>query len=183
MKWKLIRDVPGRYGFVARLFHWGMAYLLIWQFLTLIGWGVLGDGPFMQAVSLFGPAHGTVGLFVFILVFLRLAWTLSNRQTRPVDPGALGRLARATHGIFYFLMIIVPGLALIRSYGNGKGFQLGALAIIPKTGEKIDWLMAPANLLHGPLAWTLAVLIAGHIGMALFHGIVLRDGLLRRMAG
>lgn len=29
----------------------------------------------------------------------------------------------------------------------------------------------------------MGVLILGHIAMALFHQIVLRDGLLRRMAG
>lgn len=44
-------------------------------------------------------------------------------------------------------------------------------------------MVAPANLLHGVLSWCLSALIAGHIVMALFHQLALKDGTLARMAG
>jgi cytochrome b561 len=44
-------------------------------------------------------------------------------------------------------------------------------------------MMAPANALHSLLSWVLCVLIVAHILAALFHRLVLKDGILSRMAG
>jgi cytochrome b561 len=44
-------------------------------------------------------------------------------------------------------------------------------------------MMAPANALHSLLSWVLCVLIVAHILVALFHRLVLKDGILSRMAG
>lgn len=179
----IVVDTAKRYGLVTRLFHWSMAYLLLWQFVTLLGWRLIGDGPFMRTVSALGPAHGTVGILVFCLVMPRLVWALTNRSRRPANAGLSGLMAKAVHGVFYLLMIVVPALALTRAYGSGKGFALWDVQLIAKTGQEVKWLVAPANLLHGPLAWTLAILIAGHIMAAAFHGLVLRDGTIDRMTG
>ncbi len=179
-----LRDTPRRYGLVSRAFHWGAAYLLLWQFATLLGWRWLGDGPVMRAVSLAGPYHGTVGVLVLALLLPRVVWSLAERRRRPAgERTMLGPLRAAVHSAFYVLMLVVPGLALLRAYANGKGYELWDVALIPATGVVVEWLVLPADRLHGPLAWTLAVLIAGHISMALFHALARRDGTLRRMAG
>ncbi|RIX99526.1 cytochrome b [Aureimonas flava] len=179
-----LRDTPQRYGLVSRALHWAAAYLLLWQFATLLGWRWLGDGPVMRAVSLLGPYHGTVGVLILALLLPRMAWSLVERRRRPRDaPTALGRLRAGVHGAFYALMLLVPGLALARAYGNGKGYELWEIALIPATGVTMEWLVAPADLLHGPLAWTLAALIAGHVSMALIHHFARGDETLRRMAG
>lgn len=181
---QFLKDMPARYGLVSRSFHWIMAYLLLWQFLMLIGWGVLGEGEVMRTLMQFGPAHGTVGILVFVLLLPRALWALANRRSRPVaDPTPLGWMARAVHGLFYILMLVVPAVAIVRTYGSGKGLELWGAQLFPATGQKTEWLIQPADLLHGPLAWTLAALMLGHILMALFHGIVRRDGTLSRMAG
>ena len=179
-----LADGPDRYGLVSRAFHWVMAYLLLWQFLTLLGWRLLGDGAVMRTASLLGPAHGTVGVLVIGLVVPRAAWAGWNRRRRPAADSTLaGWLARGVHALFYLLMAVVPALALARAYGSGKGYALWGLQVMPATGREVGWLVAPADLLHKPLAWTLAVLVAGHIAMALLHGLVRRDGVLARMAG
>ncbi len=43
------------------------------------------------------------------------------------------------------------------------------------------WVSERRNALHGLLGWTLLALIAGHVAMALWHGLVRRDATLRRM--
>jgi hypothetical protein len=43
--------------------------------------------------------------------------------------------------------------------------------------------MAPADLLHGVLAWSLLALIAGHVNMVLIHRHHLKDDTLTRMLG
>lgn len=179
-----LRDTPQRYGLVSRLLHWGAAYLLLWQFATLVGWRWLGDGAVMRSVSMFGPAHGTVGVLVLVLLLPRFAWSLRERGRRPArERGLPGRLAALVHGSFYTLMLAVPALALLRAYGSGKGFSLWNVALVPATGERTPWLVRPADLLHGPLAWTLCALIGVHVAAALFHVLVRRDGTLARMAG
>ena len=57
----------------------------------------------------------------------------------------------------------------------------GEAELVAPGGEPNPVLTAPANLAHGFLGWTLLVLIAGHVAMALYHGLVRRDGTLTRM--
>ncbi len=76
-------DSPERYGLVSRALHWGMAYLLIWQFFTILTWRVFGPAEWVKFVTSFGPYHGTVGLLVLPLVVIRAVWVLVNRKRRP----------------------------------------------------------------------------------------------------
>ena len=43
--------------------------------------------------------------------------------------------------------------------------------------------MAPANLSHGVIAWTLLAVVAGHVAMVALHHFFWRDTTLARMAG
>lgn len=178
------RDTPVRYGLVSRGLHWGMAYLLIWQFVGLLTWKIFGDSQIARTVSSLGPDHGTVGLLVLALVMVRAAWWLSGWSGRPPHAaGWEGRAALFAHVALYGLMFAIPALALLRTYGGGKGWAIGAVQLIPETGVKVAWMIAPADRLHGLLAWGLSILILGHIGMALVHRFVCKDGTLARMAG
>lgn len=174
-----LSDTALRYGAVSRALHWGMALLFAWQFLGMGLRAALGRVPL---VGFFVGTHVTVGLLILALAVLRLLWALANRRHRPpYDAGALGLAARLGHGALYALMLVVPALALLRLYGSGRGYAPFGLELIAPTGEKIEALMAPADALHGPLAWTLAAFIAGHIVMVAVHQLYLGDGILHRM--
>ncbi|AOR76426.1 cytochrome b [Novosphingobium resinovorum] len=177
------RDTPLAYGFVTRVFHWTMACLIGWQFMVASGWRVFGDSAVMKTVSLLGPSHRAAGALLLALVVPRAMWAFRNRCQRPVDHGVPGTSARIVHVMIYLLLFIVPGLALARTYANGKGFDLWGLRLVPGAGHRIEWLTGMADLLHAPLAWGFAVLVTGHVVMAVVHTAVLRDGLLRRMIG
>ncbi|MFQ8430499.1 cytochrome b [Amaricoccus sp. W119] len=178
-----LRDTPKRYGLVSRALHWSMAALFAWQFLGIVVRGVVAKDSALD--QLFQTTHSPFGFLLFLLVLIRALWTLSNRRTRPAyDRGPLGVAARAGHAALYALMVVVPLLALLRAYGTGRGLNaFGLLQIIPATGERIGWLVAPASALHGPLAWALLVLIAGHVAMVFVHRDLLRDNVLAKMAG
>lgn len=178
------QDTPQRYGLVSRILHWAVAYLLVWQFVTILGWRILGDGPFMRAVWQLGPYHGTVGVLVLALFVPRLLWTLASRdRRRREDASWRWALARLVHALLYGLMFVVPALALLRAYAAGKGYELWGLAIVPATGVERPWLAAPADRLHGPLAWALATLIAGHAVMAVLPAGRGGAAAIGRMAG
>lgn len=178
-----LRDTPERYGLVSRALHWSMAALFAWQFLGVAVRSVVAEDSAPD--HFFHATHSPFGFLLFLLVLIRVLWTLTSRKTRPAyDRGPLGIAARAGHAALYALMIVVPLLALLRAYGTGRGLNAFGLAqIIPATGERIGWLVAPASALHGPLAWTLLVLIGGHIAMVFVHRGLLRDNVLAKMAG
>lgn len=172
-------DNAQRYGVVSRALHWTMAAVFLWQF---VGMGLriaLGRAPL---VSFMVGTHGPLGALLFVLVVVRVLWGLLNRRRRPsYEPGLLGTLARAGHISLYVLMAIVPALALLRAWGSGRGFQPFGLPVFPATGEQVAWAMAPANALHGLLAWALLLLIAGHVFMVFVHHFIRRDDTARRM--
>lgn len=173
------RDTPERYGLISRTLHWGMALVFTWQFLGMIGREVLGRTPLVSAVA---STHSSVGTLLFVLIVVRLLWAMISDSRRPAyQTGILGFFAKIGHWSLYALMFIVPLLALVRSYGSGKGLSPFGFELFTATGVQIPWLTAPGNALHGLLAWVLLALIAGHVFMVLFHRYIMRDEIAGRM--
>lgn len=168
------------YGLVSRTLHWTMALLFVWQFVTVFLSAVAEDTGIER---FFWGTHYSVGFTLWVLVLLRGAWGLSQLKHRPPHEGPplLQRAATLGHLALYLLMVIVPSLAILRAAGNGRGLSVYGIQLVAPGGEANPALTAPANLLHGFLGWTLFVLIAGHIAMALWHGLVRRDATLRHM--
>ena len=176
-----LMDSPQRYGTPSRLLHWCMALLLAWQFTGMAVKLILGKHP---VSAFFVGTHGSVGALLFALLLVRLLWALCNWGRRPPrSPDAVGWFAKAGHIVMYALMLIVPWQALLRAYGSGKGLAVFGMPLLPATGERVDWMMMPANAAHGLLAWTLLALIAGHIAMVIVHRVVWRDTVASRMFG
>lgn len=160
----MTRDNHDTYGSVSRLLHWGMALLLAWQFLSA-GSHLLLDDTAVEAF--FWPTHKPLGFALFVLIGLRAVWALIHLRVRPPS---VSRLATAGHVALYLLVLIVPSLALLRQYGSGRAFEPFGIPLMPGfEGERIDWMMAPGNLLHSWLGWLLLVLIVGHVFMAVWH--------------
>lgn len=174
-------DSAERYGLVTRLLHWGMALILLWQFTGMILRMMLGRTPLM---AFWVGSHQSVGTVLLGLILLRLGWAWANRGRRPAhDRTPIGWAALIGQRALYALMLIVPSLAFLRALGGGRGFAFFGYPVVPRTGVRIDWMAAPADLLHSKLAWLLLALILGHVAMALVHRFVWRDGVLPRMAG
>lgn len=175
-------DSPARYGRISRWLHWSMALLFAWQFLGMALKLALGRESALAAF--FVGSHASAGLLLFVLVLLRGAWGLSQWSRRPPHgAGWLGRAAALGHGALYLLMLLVPALALLRAYGSGRGFVWFDRLPLLAPGPRDEALMAPARLLHGPLAWTLLALIAGHVAMVVLHRWWWRDDVAQRMVG
>lgn len=178
MTWQ---DTPERYGLVTRTLHWLMAALFVWQFAGMAVRLTVGRAPI---TSFMVGTHAPVGTLLLTLLVVRVVWAFASRRRRPpYEPGALGLAARAGHVALYALMLVVPALALLRMYGSGRGFAPFGLPLFAPRPDRIEWMMAPANAVHGKFAWLLLALIAGHVLAALWHCLVRRDAVLSRMAG
>lgn len=175
------RDDRHRYGLVTRMLHGAMALLFAWQFLGMAVKLSQGRTPL---ASFFVGTHAPVGTLLLILLMIRVLWAGSNlRQRPPQGQGWQAMAARIGHGLLYLLMLVVPLLAGLRAYGSGRGLNIWGWQVLPATAEKVEWMVAPANALHGVLAWCLLGLIGGHIAMAVWHRVILRDGVMARMFG
>lgn len=182
-------DTSRRYGRISRFLHWSMVLLLAWQFLTMTLRWLLDWHP---RDSWMLGTHAHVGFTLWLLLFLRGAWALTNLRRRPsYGRGLLARGAGAGHLALYVLMLVVPTLALIRQYGSGKGFDWFSLVPVFPAGERQPALVDLVNAtrdtvgisVHGILAWLLLALILGHIAMVGVHHFVWKDDTARRMLG
>jgi cytochrome b561 len=171
-------DTSQRYGLISRAFHWLMAALFAWQFAGALLYTGIGDTALTRLI---GSSHFTLGFTLFILVLLRGTWGLVSLKRRPPHSGHLGRAAVTGHGVIYALMIVVPSLGLMRQYGSGHAFSPYSIPLMSDRDSKIDWMIAPADLLHHWLGFALLAVICGHAAMVLVHRLLLKEEILKRM--
>ncbi len=165
---------------VAKGLHWLMAVLILG--LLVLGLYMSGLPLSPQKLALYSW-HKWAGVTVFVLVWVRLAWRLTHRP--PALPDTLAPVMRlaahAGHGLLYVLMVAIPLSGWLMS--SAKGFQtvwFGVLPIpdlLPKDKALGDALQQA----HQALNLLLMLTLAGHLGAALWHHVVLKDDTLRRM--
>ena len=173
-------NTPDRYGTGARLLHWLTALLLV---------GSFGIGFYMVGLTL-SPAklqliswHKWIGVTVFALAMLRLAWRLYSPA--PPLPAGMPRwellAARASHALLYLLLFAAPLSGWLMS--SAKGFQTVWFDVLPipdllaKDKELGDLLQT----VHLALNFLLIAVLVGHVGAALKHHFLNKDDVLTRM--
>jgi cytochrome b561 len=168
------------YGTVSRIFHW--VTVLLVAVMIPVGLVMVQDIPRSVQDPLF-ILHKGLGPFVLVVVLLRLGW----RAFHPAPPlpasvpELQARLARAVHVALYVFLIVqaVSGYVRVTTGGfpNEVLTRLGIPPLLPKA-ERVGEL---ASDVHAVSATVLIILIAMHVGAALYHGIVRRDGVFSRM--
>ena len=169
-----------KYPLIWRLLHWLIALLV----LVLIPAGLWMTSPGIDdAWNIYG-AHKVVGFTVLWLMVLRLVIRLrTGPPPYPLSmPKLLATAARALHSVLYVLLFIIPllGWAGVTAYPaliTVAGLNLPAMPFIPQNKDLSEQLFA----IHGTLALVLGVFILGHIGAALKHLLLNRDGIFQRM--
>lgn len=168
-----------RYGGVAIGFHWLLALMIFVSFG--VGW-YMSDLPMSPTRLKLFNWHKWAGVTILALSVLRLAWRLTHRP--PADPDGprwQQQAAHAMHWALYGLFFLVPLAGW--AYSSAAGFPVVWFGVLPLP-DFVSPDKALADLMkerHAVLAWTLGVLVLLHIGAALKHQFVDRDGLLDRM--
>lgn len=159
-----IWDSSERYGTVSRVLHWGIVLLVVWQVLSASSHFFFDD---TAIEAFFWPMHPTTGFLILVFMVVRVVWALTNLSWRPASVSLPAKLG---HVVLYLLLLGIPSAALLRQYGSGRAFEPLGIPVFPGfEGEEIEWMMAPANLLHGPLGWILFALAAGHVAMTFWR--------------
>jgi cytochrome b561 len=163
----------------VRFFHWLTAAIV----LTMLGIGVrmiasLAD--YHRLISI----HRPLGILLLIIVAIRLVNRLLHGG--PELPMTMSDqekfLARSSEVLLYVLLFATPlaGWGML-SAARFPIAMFGSVHLFPILPHNV-MLYAILRKAHTVLAYLLFFAFVAHFGAALFHSLILRDGLVTRMA-
>ncbi len=158
-------------------YHWFSAALIftLWLLGENIDWFAKGD-PRVYARSL----HITLGLILAFVFVRRFKWRIQGGVKLPqATPGGMGKLALGVHHLLYLLigLTIILGIAAVWIRGDNI-FNLFQVPAFDPTDKQ---LREDVVDVHGLLANSLLILAAGHAVLAIWHQLMIKDGVLKRM--
>lgn len=166
------------YDPVARLLHWSMALLIILAF----GLGLIVDLLPKTWEHGIVETHKAIGLGLLALLATRIAWRLGHRPPAPTNGSPLAERASSLgHAGLYALMLAVPLIGLAYAVLRGQGLDLGLFSIPPIAAAASRTVSRPVKEIHEWAAYALVGLALLHALAALWHHVVLKDRVLRRM--
>jgi len=169
------------YDPLTRRLHWLNAVLAL--VTVMLAWGLVSAPRHGGARSLLVTLHGSFGIAILTIMLLWLGWRLRHYSPplRGVLPLIEVLLARATQWAIFVLFIAMPLSGYVSLAAAGKGISLFGLVPIPALAPESGRLSQVAIALHMTGQLVIYALVALHIGAALLHGFIWRDGILERM--
>lgn len=168
-----------RYSRAIAGLHWLSALLI---FLALALGLSMVELPFSPTKIRWYSWHKWLGVSVFLLTALRLACRIVQGAPAPVAmPPLQRRLASVVHILLYLLMFILPLSGWLHSSAAGIPVVYLGIFPLPDLVAKDKTLAGFLEEVHEVLAYGLIGLLLAHVGAALKHHFLDRDGLIARM--
>ena len=176
----MLRNTETHYGALVRLFHWGMAALII---VGLVG--VETHDWFPKGSDLRGllmNVHFQCGLLVFVLIWLRIGVVFSDRvpPIRPSPPPLQHVMAKLVHLAFYAAMIALPVLGVVMIQSGGHDVSLLGMQLPTFVGKDKDFSKLLREV-HETIGNIVIGLIVLHAAAAVWHHRRQHDNTLLRM--
>jgi len=169
-----------RYTFIQKVLHWIIALAVIGALGAGAALDWLGNGALKNQMY---ALHKATGMLILGLMIARVAMRLVfGAPPLPVEtPTWQKRAAGASHLALYALILAMPvvGWAATSAFPAPIPF-FGLFDVPPLIGADRD-LSKQLFWIHGVMGKAIFAIVAIHIGAALHHGLVKKDGVLRRM--
>ncbi|GAS89219.1 cytochrome b [Mycolicibacterium brisbanense] len=169
---------PARFTVVSRLLHWSMAAMVIAQLLlgvTMVA--SLAYYPLLLAI------HRPLGIVILVFAVVRLVNRL--RHHPPPFLATMSRIERRvatwSERLLYALLLLQPLVGWAMVSASGTPVVVGSWRLPAIAPHNLN-LFAGLHIAHVALAALLFTTFTAHLCAVLFHTLVLRDGLLDRMA-
>ncbi|MEO0422731.1 MAG: cytochrome b [Pseudomonadota bacterium] len=165
---------------ISRLFHWGVAALILLQIPLAYQMMAMDLGPDkFSAYAL----HKSLGMTVFIASALRLAWrSITPPPALPSSMSARERLlARGAHVALYVVTLAMPIAGWCYSSAAAFSVSYFGLFTLPDLVPPSETLEVVFEWTHRLLAYALFLLLGAHLLAAGFHHWVRRDNVLLSM--
>ena len=171
------------YNSVSKWFHWVTVGLMAVALPVGFVIGHIKDSDKMA----FYAIHESAGLTILLVAVARLVWRLAHPPPPLPEhiPAPMRLAARVNHWLLYVALIAQPVLGFVAT--NAWGFplqdQTAYLGFIdlPKVMEKNVPLAEAVQAAHNVLGVSIAALLVLHVGAAIFHQAIRRDGTLLRI--
>jgi cytochrome b561 len=171
------KSTPVRYGTVAVFIHWlGAALVLV---LLVTGFRAADMSDAVAKTQLL-RVHIPVAIAVLVLTALRLLWWWRWDRKPPPIAGMSPFKVSAARAVHVALLVVTvamlaSGIGMMILSGAGPAVFASPGAMLPDFQEVLP------RRPHGLGARAMVVLLLLHVGAALYHHFVQRDGLLKRM--
>jgi len=175
-----LRNNTEHYALLPVALHWSMLVLLaaVYACMELSEFFPKGSDP-REALKTW---HYTLGLSVFVLVWLRIAVHLGSAVPRiePAPPKWQQVSAKLVHAALYMLMVGLPIVGWLILSARGRPIPFFGMQLPALIGESraLGRVFKEMHEIAGTVGY---LLVALHAAAALFHHYVARDNTLRRM--
>jgi cytochrome b561 len=168
------------YSRPAKLLHWLTAIAVIAAIALGIAMNNFGDRPLQARLY---DLHRSTGALILVLTGFRLIWRLFHQPPAMVPgmPAWQARAATMMHWLLYLILFALPLIGWAGTSAYGAQIIVYGLFELPPLLAENEPLSKVLLETHQVLGFTLTALLIGHIGAALHHHFVVRDGTLRRM--
>lgn len=178
---KLADSVTG-YGVVTRGLHWALAILIAAQLglaAVFTQWLVDGAGH-----SLALMLHESIGLVILVLGIAFILWRCCNpKPTLGSLPVWQRVLATLVHSALYAAIVAQPVFGILMSFGFGFSVPFFGLFSLPAWIPVSETAASSLATLHEITGiYIVGGFVGLHIAAAIYHAMIRRDGVLRRMS-
>ena len=168
------------YSRIAKLLHWLVAICVLSTIPVAFWMNNASPGPLQD--NLFN-LHKSIGMLILALMLLRVTYRLTAGA--PAAEPSLAPWQRSfsstVHTLLYVLLVAMPIVGYTANSAYGASTPFFGLFDLPPIVGKNEALSEQLFKYHRWTGWAVAVLAAMHIGAALQHHFIHRDGVLRRM--
>lgn len=188
-----VTNTRAGYGLVAICLHWIVAAIFVANY-ALIYTREWFFEPRDEIARTLLSTHTALGVSVLIFVVARVFWRLANIQPADVPGSKLEHLAaHSAHILLYVAMIILPLTGYLGTGGPSKLFFVYEIPSFQNTwlfetvvkglfNQEWEAFEGAMDFIHKQGgAYVVSVLIVAHAMAALYHHLVRRDDVLRRM--
>jgi cytochrome b561 len=173
-------DRIGGYPPTSKLLHWLVAVCVLTTAPVAIAMVNVSPGPTQDALYNF---HKSLGVLILGLMILRLINRIVAGAPPPepdIEPWQK-TVSSAVHGLLYLMLLAMPIVGWVANSAYGAPTPFFGLFTLPKLVADNKELATTLFTLHRWAGFLVILLVAVHIGGALFHVLVRRDQVLQRM--
>ncbi len=172
-----MKSTSTKYGAVAVTTHWVSAALILIQLASGFRTAAAADSAAKQAVL---SIHAPLGMLILVLMIARILWWwFADKKPAPVagDPRWQSASAKTVHLLFYVVVLgmVASGIGMMLASGAGAILSGSASGPLP------DFSQFLPRMPHRLGARLMVALLILHVGAALYHHFIKRDGMLWRM--
>lgn len=170
----------GRHQTLTIALHWVTALLVCTQIALAILHDQVSDAEIRRGVL---AAHRSLGVGIWLLVMVRLAWRLLAMRLLPF-PASMAKWhqwgARLSEWGLYALLLAQAFTGMAATVLRGRPFDLLGIQVPSLIVPHKAWATT-AQGLHALGAYALASLVLVHVGAAILHRVIANDGVLDSM--